>query len=125
MENVEAPLLFIKAPFLHLDMLLLLLLLPLDLFLLLEEIPILDKLIVHLVINEAIDDRCTDQVAPFGCFIFKASDHFDLNLYRLRGLKPFGTNLLVSDTLKQPFLFFLIFVERLDLSNLRPRDALI
>jgi hypothetical protein len=124
-ENVEAPLLFIFASFLHLDALLLLFLLPLDLFLLLEEIAILNEFIVHLVINEAIDDRCTDQVAPFGCFIFQASNHFYLNLYRRRGLEPFGAYLLVSDSLKQPFLLFLIFVERLDLSNLRPRDALI
>ena len=50
-ENVEAPLLFIKAPFLHFYKLLLLLLLPLDLLLLLEEITVLNEFIVHLVIN--------------------------------------------------------------------------
>jgi hypothetical protein len=50
-ENVEAPLLFIFTPFLHLDTLLLLFLLPLDLFLLLEEVTILHEFIVHLVIN--------------------------------------------------------------------------
>ena len=99
-ENVEAPLLLVKAPFLHIYALLLLLLFPLDLLLLLEEITVLNEFIVHFVINEAIDDRCPDQVAPLWCFIFQASYHFDLNLYRLRGLEPLGAYLLVSDSLK-------------------------
>ena len=69
-ENVVAPLLFINAPFLYLRTLLLLLLFPLNLLLHLKVIAILNELIVHLVINEAIDDRSTDQVAAFRCFIF-------------------------------------------------------
>lgn len=69
-ENVVAPLLFVNAPFLYLRTLLLLLLFPLNLLLHLKVIAILNELIVHLVINEAIDDRSTDQVAAFRCFIF-------------------------------------------------------
>jgi len=55
-ENVEAPLLLVNSPLLHIYALLLLLLFPLDLLLLLEEITVLNEFIVHFVINEAIDD---------------------------------------------------------------------
>jgi len=73
--------------------------------LLFDTVSVLDELIVHLVFNEAIQGAASDDIVTLGNLVSETASSHEFDDNWLRCVDPIRLQLLITNAVKQHFLF--------------------